>query len=284
MKIYYHNDLDKEKSMVVYKITNLVNEKVYIGQTTGELKRRIGSSLYNVFLKRAIRKYRIGNFELFIIQGCSNIGELNEREQFWISFYGSTDNQKGYNLQSGGKNCRLHESTKKILSEKCSGWHHTEKAKQKISEAGSGSKHWAYGKKFSKKHKENMSKGHIGNKHSQATKDKMRKTRKGRVITWGDKISEAKCKVAKEEVLNFIAKNPYVSTKDIMEYFKLKSNGPIHRLGGLRQLRQKALGATKILCPLCKRLFKTLSNTHLQYVHKLRTREERREVLLSFRS
>lgn len=280
MKCYYHNDL--EKSMVVYKITNLINGKVYIGQTVDKLKRRVNRLQYNIFLKRAIKLYGMDNFELSIIENCFDISELNKREQFWISFYNSTNNQKGYNLQSGGKNCRVHEVTKRVLSEKCSGWHHTEKAKQKISEAVAGSKHWAYGKEFSDEHKENMSNAHLGNKHSQATKDKMSKTREGTLITWGDRISESKYKVTEKEVLDFITKNPYVIIKDIMKYFKLRSNGPIHRLGGLRQLRQKALGTTKVLCPLCKKLFKTLSNTHLQYVHKLQTKEERHEVLLSF--
>ena len=280
MKCYYPDDL--EKSMVIYKITDLIDGKVYIGQTINKLKRRFSRLRFNRFLKRTIKLHGIKNFELSIIQSCSSINELNEREQFWISFYDSTDNRRGYNLQSGGKNCRVHESTKKVLSKKCSGWHHTERAKQKISEAQMGSKHWAYGKKFSSKYKENLSKSHMGNRHSQATKDKMSKTRKGRAITWGSKISEAKYKVAERGVLDFILKNPYAVIRDIMEHFKLKSNGPIHRLGGLRQLRQKALGTTKILCPLCRESFKSLNNTHLKYIHGLQTTEKRHEMLLSF--
>lgn len=285
MKIYNRNDL--EKSMVIYKIENLTNGKVYIGQTVDKLKRRVIKSYkFNRFLKRAFKLHGIENFELSLLEQCSNMKELNRREQFWISFYNSTDNQKGYNLQSGGKNCRMHESTKKILSEKCSGWHHTEKAKQKISEAQTGDKHWAYGKKFSVELCKKLREAHIGIGHTQATKDKMSKTRKGMIITWGDKISKSKCKITEKEILNFIAKNPYATVKDIMKYFKLRTNGAIHRLGGLRRLRRKIFKVTNvlILCPLCKKSFKVLNNTHLQYKHKLQTKEERREMLLSFRS
>ena len=106
--------------MIVYLIENLINGKVYIGQTINKLKRRyVGKSFRKVsqHLKRAIQKYGEQNFYLSILEECWSIEELNEREKYWIDFYDSTNIKKGYNLQSGGKNCRVHESTKKLLKE-----------------------------------------------------------------------------------------------------------------------------------------------------------------------
>lgn len=267
MKCYFHNDL--EKSMIIYKITNLIDGKIYIGQTINRLKRRVNRLRYNILLKRAMKLYGIENFELSVIENCSDINELNEKEQFWISFYDSINNQKGYNLQSGGKNCRMHEYTKKMLSEKCSGWHHTEKAKQKIREASTGNKHWAYGKKFSSRHISNMSKGHMGHRPTKITKEKISRMHKGRIITWGDKISKSKCKITKEEVLVFLTKNPQISLKKILIHFGFKTSGPIMRLGGIKQLRKEAINTNGMICPLCGKLFKVINNTHLKYIHAM---------------
>ena len=85
--------------MVIYKITNLLNKKVYIGKNkTNELS-YMGSG---ILLKRAIKKYGIENFIKEIIDTAETIKELNEKEIQWISFYESRDNKKGYNIASGG--------------------------------------------------------------------------------------------------------------------------------------------------------------------------------------
>lgn len=99
----------------IYKITNLINGKVYIGQSI-DIKRRwnqhkkIGRNLskdkyskeYDKVLYRAMRKYGIDSFEFSIIEECDE-SILYEREQYWISFYESTTaDDKGYNLNDGG--------------------------------------------------------------------------------------------------------------------------------------------------------------------------------------
>ena len=94
----------------IYKIINLINNKVYIGQSRCIKKRwknhkityhNSNSKAYNYPLYRAMRKYGIENFQFEIIENCS-IEELNDREKYWISYYHSNNNDYGYNQDDGG--------------------------------------------------------------------------------------------------------------------------------------------------------------------------------------
>lgn len=94
----------------IYKITNIKNNKIYIGQSVNIesrwKKHRTGpfsknNSQYNSSLYRAIRKYGISNFKFEIIEECPK-ENLNDREIFWISYYNSNNPDIGYNLTSGG--------------------------------------------------------------------------------------------------------------------------------------------------------------------------------------
>jgi group I intron endonuclease len=188
----YESGIDVNSSMIIYKITNLINGKVYIGQTTRRLKDRfvryVQKGIQTYFFN-AIEKYGYDKFMVSIVQQCVNREELNEREQYWISFYKSTLSKHGYNSHPGGLNKEMHERTKLILSEKCSGWHHTEEARKRIGEAGKG-RH--LGKHYSKSHRENLSKAHMGFVFSEQRKKNFSEKMKGRKITWGDKISSTK--------------------------------------------------------------------------------------------
>lgn len=99
----------------------------------------------------------------------------------------------------------------------------------------------AFGYKFTPEQRKQLSDSHKGFKVAEDTKQKIRKAMQGRIITWGNKITKAKCKVTKEEVLNYLSTNPEASRQDVNRYFSLKSNGPIARLGGLRKLRKEAV-------------------------------------------
>ena len=95
----------------IYKIENLINGKIYIGQAV-DLKRRISEhkrpSRYNnpnrpeykFALSAAIRKYGIGNFSFEIIEECKE-EELDDKEKYWIQYYNSY--YSGYNETIGGK-------------------------------------------------------------------------------------------------------------------------------------------------------------------------------------
>lgn len=88
----------------IYKIQNLINGKIYIGQSVhvktrfnqhkAEARNGNNRPLYN-----AIRKYSIENFSFEIIEECSQ-ESLDEREIYWIQYFNSFKN--GYNLTPGG--------------------------------------------------------------------------------------------------------------------------------------------------------------------------------------
>jgi group I intron endonuclease len=95
--------------MVIYKIKNKINGKIYIGQTIQDLDKRIESHLKESrsnktdrpFLN-AIKKYGIENFEWEIIDEAKTLDELDEKEIYWIDNYNSLV-PNGYNVLGGGQ-------------------------------------------------------------------------------------------------------------------------------------------------------------------------------------
>lgn len=87
----------------IYKITNLINNKIYIGQSTNIEYRWEDHKFYSrnshTALQAAFKKYGISNFSFEVIEECSK-EYLDEREIYWIKFYDSYKN--GYNLTKGG--------------------------------------------------------------------------------------------------------------------------------------------------------------------------------------
>lgn len=102
----------------IYRITNIINSKVYIGQTIMGIKlrfqdhissfRRGRANCYKLY--RAFAKYGIENFKIETIEECPK-DRLNEREKYWINFYNST--KTGYNVSIGGNVTR----TSKLIDE-----------------------------------------------------------------------------------------------------------------------------------------------------------------------
>ena len=100
--------------MYVYKISNTINNKVYIGQSIRPIeqrfKRHINDALNNILdthFARAIRKYGADKFYIELIDTATNQEELTEKEQQWIRYYRSNNPKYGYNetdakYKSGG--------------------------------------------------------------------------------------------------------------------------------------------------------------------------------------
>lgn len=93
--------------MIIYKVTNKINGKVYIGKTKYTLNDRKSQhfsecKLYNTHNKfhNALRKYGRRNFEWEIIDRASTEEELNSKEIFWIRELDCIN--KGYNISKGG--------------------------------------------------------------------------------------------------------------------------------------------------------------------------------------
>lgn len=135
----------KNEINVIYKFTNVLNNKVYIGKTSTSLRKRVIGHLTTSrkwtkarkgYFQHVLCKYGIENFSIDILDRCETKELLNEREKYWINYYKSNDKQFGYNMTPGGdgnsdlefcrKNIerlikantgsRRNEDTKKLLS------------------------------------------------------------------------------------------------------------------------------------------------------------------------
>ena len=92
----------------IYKITNKINGKSYIGQTIQNVKERFyqhcatkcSKAVSNMAIHRAIKKYGKSNFTVEVIEEIDS-ANLNDRERYWIKCYNSYNN--GYNSTKGGQ-------------------------------------------------------------------------------------------------------------------------------------------------------------------------------------
>lgn len=139
--------LDKEKvprnKSGIYLLTNIVNNKVYIGKAKN-IYNRIGQHRRDSgyidkrksYIHRAITCYGIDNFSVSILELYDSIEEYilygGEEEKYWIQYYHSYDRKKGYNLTLGGDGVV--------------GWHHTKEWKEKHSKEMIGKNNPSYNK------------------------------------------------------------------------------------------------------------------------------------------
>lgn len=160
--------------MLIYKVTNKINGKSYIGQTVGSLNRRkckhISDALHdnrdNSYLHRAMIKYELKNFTwLILVEICSGftIERLNELEVFYIKLYNTYND--GYNLDIGGRSVSPSKETRMKISKTMTGRKRSITTRNKIAKSHKG-------KKFSEEHKLNLSlarKGrYVGKNHPMA--------------------------------------------------------------------------------------------------------------------
>ena len=159
-------------SYCIYIHTNKTNGKVYVGLTSmkPEERWREGKGYHKgTHFRNAIDKYGWDNFEHEIVKNGLTKEEASCWEQYYISFYNSTDRQHGYNMSSGGEHGGhpQTEETKKKISENGSGFKgktHTEKSLNKMKIAKSGKNHPNYGKHFSEDLKEKLRVAAINNR------------------------------------------------------------------------------------------------------------------------
>lgn len=135
----------------IYKITNLINNKVYVGKSV-YLDIRWGQHISdlrrnkhkNIHIQNAFNKYGEISFKFEIIE-VINEELLSEKEVFWIKELKSFKQEFGYNKTLGGE-----------------GQKGTEETRNKISKS-------KMGKKMSEEARRNMSKGKTGKKQSKET-------------------------------------------------------------------------------------------------------------------
>lgn len=143
--------------MIIYRATNKVNGKVYIGQTIQPLHKRWkdhcrGDKQPEGYLHRAIVKYGADNFIIEQIDSAESLIELNAKEEAYIKAFNCVS-PNGYNLLPGGGNRTPHQETR-------------EKIRNSLK-----------GKPIAKR----WDKGFVGT-HSEETREKIRQKLKGRPI------------------------------------------------------------------------------------------------------
>lgn len=155
----------------IYKITNKINNKKYIGQSTN-IKRRKSEHFTkkcDMVISHSIFKYGKENFDFEILEECEE-SQLDELEIKYITEYKSTNRKFGYNVDNGGN------GTGKM----------SEETKQKIKESTTGHKNHFYGKKHTEEvknkikehHKNNPDYAFNGKKHTEETLQKIRDNNK----------------------------------------------------------------------------------------------------------
>lgn len=89
----------------IYKIVNLVNNKIYIGSSsnlqgrkTDHFKLLKTNKHNNKYLQHSYNKYGKNNFEFTIIENVNDIKDLIKREQYWINKYNTLNKHYGYNI------------------------------------------------------------------------------------------------------------------------------------------------------------------------------------------
>jgi group I intron endonuclease len=202
----------------IYKITNQINGKIYIGKTILTIEKRLKRHFYladkkiNRYLYDAINKYNKENFIIELIEECE-YNLANEREIYYINFYSSNNKEIGYNMTIGGDGGRMpKESLKKMILKK-TGMKLSEEHKRKISEANKGRSPHPMTDVCKEKIKQSLLKsGHkppiiywkteehpmYGKIHSDKTKQKLSEFRTGK--TWEEVNGKESAKINKEKM------------------------------------------------------------------------------------
>lgn len=91
--------------MYIYKTTNLLNGKIYIGLSTQSIEESISYIGSGTRFSEAVQYHGKENFAKEILQQCTSIDTLRRAEIYWIKRLNSTDRSIGYNLSPGGDLC-----------------------------------------------------------------------------------------------------------------------------------------------------------------------------------
>lgn len=138
---------------LIYKITNTINDKLYIGQTSKTIDERLSAHIkcakrkVNRYLYDSMNHHGIENFKIELIEEVQTKDEADEREKYWINCLTSMT-PTGYNMTVGGGGgntlASYSEDERKALYAKQADnrkWYsHNEETRNKISNSHMGKK------------------------------------------------------------------------------------------------------------------------------------------------
>ena len=205
-----------QKHYLIYKITNLINNKIYIGQhvTTNVNDDYMGSGDH---IKNAIKKYGIENFKKEIIAECSSFDEMNDLERELVN-KDFVNNPNTYNHAIGGtygwKNCLKYKSEEEVQNIRKHAndaflnlfkdpeyrKQHAEKISNGLKEAGFDPR-TRLGKTHSEETKRKMSETHKINNHQKGEKN----SQFGKCWIYNLELQENKS-IKKDELNNWLEK------------------------------------------------------------------------------
>lgn len=176
-----------DKLYIVYKHTNKLNDKKYIGITMQEPNKRwLNGKGYqnNDYFNKSITKYGWDNFFHEVLYEHLTKEEAEQKEIELIAQYKSNQREFGYNIANGG-NCvgSMSEETKKKISES----HIGKPAWNKGLHIGVGESNSFYNKKHSEETKRKIS---LANKGRKKTLEQIEKLRNSCKETWKKKIED----------------------------------------------------------------------------------------------
>ena len=206
--------MDEDRSYKIYKYTNQIDGKFYIGRTKSSLACRAGHNGKKYYgckhFGNAIKKHGWENFKSEILCSGLTYQEACDKEQELIAFYHANDPEIGYNILEGGEG-PTKESLIKMKKEQ-TGKHLSEEHRRKISESlGKGENNANFGIKRSEEFKRKDSESKRGEKHPNWGKHLKESTRK--------KIGKGNSRAIKQFDLegNFIKQwdNAYLAAKEL---------------------------------------------------------------------
>lgn len=247
---------------VIYKIKNLVDGKVYVGQTTmgfnkrynvaGENIERVyklhlrNKKLHKHYNKHLLASINANGFNNFEVSKTFDIAftraELDIKEMCWIDIYNSTNPKFGYNYKGGGTNGAISEQTKLTMSrikiEKyknephhCLGKKLTQSTKDKMSEKRKGKDNSMYGV-----HRYGNLNPMYGKIQSEETKLKISESNKGENnANYGKHLTKEQKQFLSEsrkgknnpvarKIICITTKEVFGAMSEAKEYYNIKSN------------------------------------------------------------
>ena len=188
---------------VIYAITNIVNDKQYVGQAVIKLKRwkdhktslNVGKHK-NRYLQAAYDKYGKDAFVYTVLEILPTTLNLDEREQYWINKL-NTVAPNGYNLNptaGSARGFKHSEETKLKWSEQRKGKKRSAEALQNLKDG------WKKRGPVSDQAKENMRKAQLGKKQSEETKAKRSLKMIGNTNNNGKKRSQPTSEETREKI------------------------------------------------------------------------------------